>query len=225
MSDKLSVKERIAKRTALEFNDGDLVNLGAGIPLLCVKFIDEGKNVYLHAENGIIGATSLSETDDKEEFLRNHLMDAGENPIKLLPEGCIIDSATSFGIIRGGHLAVTVLGTMQVDQQGNLANWMVPGGKFAGMGGAMDLVVGAKKVIVATEHCAKDGTPKILKQCTFPLTGSKVVDLIITELAVFQVNKEGLILMEIASNITIEELKDKTDADFVVSKDLKNIEI
>lgn len=225
MGEKLSIKERIAKRAAAEFNDGDLVNLGAGLPLLCVKFIEKGKDVYLHAENGIIGSEALSESDDKAEYIKNYLFDAGENPIKLLPEACIIDSVTGFGIARGGHLAATVLGAMQVDQKGNLANWMVPGGKFAGMGGAMDLVVGARKVIIATEHCSKDGKPKILKKCTFPLTGSEVVDLIITELAVFQVSKDGLMLLEIEPNITIDELKEKTDADFKVSENLKIMEI
>lgn len=221
----LSTKEKIAKRIAMEFKDGDLVNLGAGIPLLCANFIEEGKDVYLHAENGIVGAMSLEEGDDKEEFLSNYMIDAGENPVRLLPEGSIIDSATSFGIIRGGHLAATVLGAMQVDQFGNLANWMVPGGKFAGMGGAMDLVTGAKKVIIATEHCSKDGKPKILKQCTFPFTGAKVVNLIVTEYAVFEVTEKGLLLKEISEDIRLERLKEMTDADFEVSKDLKMIKV
>ena len=218
---ELTKKERIAKRAVQEFNDGDLVNLGVGLPVYCSKFVEEGKTVFWHAENGVIGSVALSEGDTAEE----HVFDAGGIPGKLLPEGCIIDSATSFGIIRGGHLDATVLGFMQVDEKGNLANWMAPGGHFSGVGGAMDLVNGAKKVVCVAEHCTRDGKPKIRKQCTYPLTGVNVVDIIITELAVFKVTDEGLLLTEIAPGITMSELREKTEANFKISENLKEIQI
>jgi len=221
MAVELSIKEKIAKRAVQEFNDGDLVNLGVGLPVNCSKFIDEDKTIFWHAENGVIGSVALAENDVAEDYV----FDAGGIPGKLLPEGSIIDSATSFGIIRGGHLDATVLGFMQVDENGNLANWMALGGHFSGVGGAMDLVVGAKKVVCVAEHCTKDGKPKILKKCTYPLTGVKVVDIIITELAVMKVTDEGLMLIEIAPGVTIEELRKKTEADFKVSENIKEIEI
>lgn len=152
-------KERIAQRAAMELPDGALVNLGAGVPLLCAQFVPKGRQVYLHAENGIVGSCALG----GEAAPSRYCFDAGGNGCKYLPGGSTVDSATSFGLIRGGHLAITVLGAMQVDQEGNLANWLVPGGKLAGMGGAMDLVSGAKRVIVATEHCDRNGGPKIVE--------------------------------------------------------------
>lgn len=218
---ELTAKERIAKRAVQEFNDGDLVNLGVGLPVKCAEFVEEGKTVFWEAENGVIASVALLEDDVAEE----HLFDAGGVSGKLLPEGSIIDSATSFGIIRGGHLDATVLGFMQVDESGNIANWMAPGGHFSGVGGAMDLVNGAKKVVCVAEHCTKDGKSKIMKKCTYPLTGVKVVDLIITELAVFKVTDEGLLLTEIAAGVSLEELREKTEADFIISENLKEIEI
>lgn len=218
---KLTAKEKIAKRAVQEFNDGDLVNLGVGTPVLCAKFVGNDKTIFWHAENGVIGSVALEEGETAEEYI----YDAGGIPGKLLPEGSIIDSQTSFGIIRGGHLAATVLGFMQVDENGNLANWMAPGGHVSGMGGAMDLVNGARKVVCVAEHCTKDGKSKIMKKCTYPLTGVNVVDVIITELAVFKVLEDGLTLTEIAPDVTMEHLRSKTEADFIVSKDLKTIEI
>jgi acetate CoA/acetoacetate CoA-transferase beta subunit len=213
----MTPKEKIARRVAKEFNDGDLVNLGAGIPGLATQYLDKNKKIFLHAENGIVGAGPNDESLPPDPFRT----DAGENPVSILPGGAIVDSCTSFGLIRGGHLACTVLGTLQVDAEGNIANWVVPGGKLVGMGGAMDLVSGAKRVIVATEHCDKNGGPKILEQCTFPLTGGKVVDMIITELCCFAVTADGLVLNEIAEGVTVDELKQKTGAPFKVSENLR----
>ena len=217
----MTSKEMIAKRVAMEFEDGDLVNLGVGLPELCAKFIPEGKTVFLHAENGIIGVCPQPEDEEPQKYR----FDAGETFCGILPEGCTIDSATSFGIVRGGHLAATVLGTMQVDEEGSIANWTVPGGKLAGMGGAMDLVVGARKVIVATVHCSKDGKSKILKKCTFPLTGYKLVNKIVTELCVIDVTPEGLVLREVAPGVTPEEVQAKTEAHLIIPDDVKEMKI
>lgn len=217
----LSSKEKIAKRVALLFKDGELANLGVGIPTMVPSFLPDGVEVWLQAENGIIGAGPPASDDKIDPFFK----DAGDKFCTILPGGCTFNSATSFGLIRGGHLNYTVLGAMQVDEQGNLANWMVPGGKLAGMGGAMDLVTGAKQVIVATEHCSKDGSSKILKQCTFPLTGAKVVDIIITELAYIEVTAQGLVLKEIAAGVTVEEVISKTAAALIIDENIKTMPI
>lgn len=217
----LSSKEKIAKRVALLFKDGELANLGVGIPTMVPSFLSDGVEVWLQAENGIIGAGPPASDDKIDPFFK----DAGDKFCTILPGGCTFNSATSFGLIRGGHLNYTVLGAMQVDEQGNLANWMVPGGKLAGMGGAMDLVTGAKQVIVATEHCSKDGSSKILKQCTFPLTGAKVVDIIITELAYIKVTAQGLVLKEIAAGVTVEEVISKTAASLIIDENIKTMPI
>lgn len=219
--DQLSNKEKIAKRVAQLFKDGELVNLGVGIPTLVPSFLPEGVEVWLESENGIIGGGPPAAEDEIDIFFK----DAGDRFCTILPGGATFNSATSFGLIRGGHLAYTVLGAFQVDQHGNLANWIVPGGRMAGMGGAMDLVAGAKKVIVATEHCAKDGSPKILKQCTYPLTGEKVVDYIVTELAFIEVTDEGLLLQEVAPGITVDEVVEKTDAPLKLSPELREMQI
>ena len=218
---ELTSKEKIAKRVALMFNDGELANLGVGIPTMVPAFLPENVEVWLQAENGIIGAGPAAVPGEEDFFFK----DAGDKYCTILPGGCTFNSATSFGLIRGGHLAYTVLGAMQVDQHGNLANWIVPGGKMAGMGGAMDLVTGAKKVVVATEHCSKDGSPKILKDCTFPLTGTGVVDVIVTELVYIEVTDKGLVLKEIAPGVTVQEVIAKTDAPLIVAEDLKEMEI
>lgn len=217
MMAELTSKEKIAKRVALLFKDGELVNLGVGIPTMVPKFIPEGVEVWLEAENGIIGAGPVAEPGEEDFYFK----DAGDKYCTILPGGSTFNSATSFGIIRGGHLAYTVLGAMQVDEKGNLANWIVPGGKMAGMGGAMDLVAGAKKVIVATEHCARDGSPKIIKECTFPLTGRAVVDAIVTELAYMEFTDQGLVLKEIAPGYSVEEIVSKTDATLIIPDDVK----
>jgi acetate CoA/acetoacetate CoA-transferase beta subunit len=210
-------KELIAKRVALEFQDGDLVNLGIGIPTLVADHIPAGVRITLHSENGFVGIGAATGATDPD------LTNAGGKPVTILPGGAVFDSAMSFVIIRGGHLAATVLGGLEVDQEGNLANWMVPGKIVPGMGGAMDLVVGAKRVIVAMEHTAKDGSPKILKKCTLPLTAKQEVDMIVTELGVFKVTGNGLVLEEIAPEVTLETLKSKTAADFSVSPELKTM--
>ena len=213
----INPRDIIPKRIAMEFKDGMLVNLGVGIPGRVPMFIPKGVNIWLHAENGIIGNGPPAKPGEEDKYF----VDASKLFCTILPGGSIFDSSLSFGIIRGGHLDYTVLGALQVDQEGNLANWIVPGGKLAGMGGAMDLVTGAKKVIVATEHCAKDGSPKILKKCTYPLTGQKCVDLIVTELAVIEVTPEGLVLKEVAPGVSVEEVVRKTEADLIIPEFVK----
>lgn len=209
----------IAKRVAQELKDGDVVNLGIGIPTLVANYIAKDKQVILHSENGFIGLGPAGETIDPD------LSNAGGQPAGILPGGATFDSAMSFVIVRGGHLDATVLGALEVDQEGNLANWMVPGKIVPGMGGAMDLVVGAKRVIVAMEHVGKGGVPKIVKQCTLPLTASQEVDLIITDLCVFQVMKPGLLLTEIAPGVTLQTVREATGADYIISPDVKEMAV
>lgn len=217
----LSAKDKIAKRIAQDFKNGELVNLGVGVPGLVPKYLPESVKVWLQAENGIIGGGPEAAPGEEDPYC----VDASKLFCTILPGGSTFDSATSFGLIRGGHLDYTVLGAFQVDQEGNLANWVVPGGKLAGMGGAMDLVTGAKKVIVATEHTTRDGKPKILKKCFFPLTGAKVVDYIVTELAYIEVTNEGLVLKEIASGVTVEEVISKTEAKLIIDDNIKIMDI
>ncbi|WP_337997328.1 3-oxoacid CoA-transferase subunit B [Oleispirillum naphthae] len=217
----MNSKELIARRIAKEFVSGNVVNLGAGVPQLVANYLAKDVFVWLHAENGIVGMGKASPDLPPDRYRT----DAGEMPVSIIPGGAVIDSATSFGIIRGGHLDATVLGTMQVDAEGSIANWMVPGGKFAGPGGAMDLVSGAKRVIVATEHCSKDGKPKIVEKCTFPLTGYGVVDSIFSELAFIKITKDGLVLMETAPGVTAAEVIAKTGAPLAVGSDLREMEI
>jgi len=217
----LSAKDIIAKRIAQDFKDGQLVNLGVGAPGLVPKYLPEGVEVWLQAENGIIGGGPPAPKGEEDKYF----VDASKLFCTILPGGCTFDSTVSFGLIRGGHLDYTVLGALQIDQEGNLANWVVPGGKLAGMGGAMDLVTGAKKVIVATEHTSRDGKSKILKKCTFPLTGAKVVDIIVTELAYIEVTEQGLVLKEVAPGVTVEEVISKTEADLIVHENIKVMNI
>jgi 3-oxoacid CoA-transferase B subunit len=209
----------IAKRVAQEFKDGDLVNLGIGIPTLAANYIPKNISVTLHSENGFVGLGPVGALVDRD------LTNAGGQPASISPGGATFDSAMSFAIIRGGHVTATVLGALEVDQEGNLANWMVPGKLVPGMGGAMDLVVGAKRVIVAMEHAGKDGAPKILKKCTLPLTAKQEVDLIITELGVFEVIETGLILTEIAPQVDLQTIKQCTGAEFAVSPTLKVMQV
>lgn len=215
----MEAKEIIARRIARELKDGDLVNLGIGIPTLVTDYIPEGIRVLLHSENGFVGLGPATGQDDPD------VVNAGGKPASVVAGGAMFDSTMSFAIIRGGHLAMTVLGALEVDQKGNLANWMVPGKVVPGMGGAMDLVVGAKKVIVAMEHTARDGAPKILKDCTLPLTGRAVVDMIVTNLAVFQVTEEGLVLSELAPGVTGETVRGATEAEFSLSAHLGQMDI
>ena len=218
---QISPKEIIARRVAKEIKDGYIVNLGAGIPGMVAKYLPEGINILFHSENGLIGTTSEIPFEERDPFLLN----ASSQYVQLMKGASIFDSALSFGIMRGGHLDVTVLGAMQVDEKGNLANWCVKGGPVIGMGGAMDLVAGTKKVIIATEHCDKSGESKIRKACDYPLTGVKVATLIVTELAVLEVAEQGLVLKEINENTSIEEVLSKTDADLIVPETVNRMEI
>jgi acetate CoA/acetoacetate CoA-transferase beta subunit len=205
-----STKELIACRVAGEMRDGDVVNLGIGLPTLVSNYLPEGINITLQSENGFVGLAPVGSEVDPD------LVNAGGKPAGIFPGGATFDSFMSFALIRGGHVDVTVLGGLQVDQNGNLANWMIPGKMVPGMGGAMDLVAGAKKVIVAMEHTAKDGAAKILEKCSLPLTGKGVVSLIVTELAVIKVTSEGLLLEEISPYTTVEEVVTKTEAKLMI---------
>jgi len=214
--DKNQIREVIAARAALELKDGDVVNLGIGLPTLIPNYIPEGVHVVLQSENGLLGMGPTPEAGKEDPTLVN----AGGGYITALPGAASFDSATSFAIIRGGHVDVTVLGALQVDEKGNLANWMIPGKKTPGMGGAMDLLIGAKKVILAMEHTAGDNK-KILKKCTLPLTAAGQVNLIITEMGVMEITPEGIVLQEIHPEFTVEQVQAATEALLIISKDLK----
>lgn len=212
--DKNQIKATIAARVAKELKDGDVVNLGIGIPTLVPNYLPEGVKLTLHAELGCVGAGPKPEVADP------YVVDAGGAPSSCAEGGSFIDSATSFCIIRGGHVDATILGCLECDEEGNMSNWIIPGKKCPGMGGAMDLVVGAKKVIVAMEHTAK-GAHKILKKCKLPLTAQKVVSMIITEMGVIDVTPNGLVLKEINPEFTVEQVQEATEATLTISPDLK----
>jgi acetate CoA/acetoacetate CoA-transferase beta subunit len=201
----------IAKRIAQELRPGMLVNLGIGIPTLVANYVPEGVNVFFQSENGLIGTGPLPE----EGMAHPTLTDAGGSPVTALPGACTFDSAMSFGLIRGGHLDMTVLGGLQVDVQGRLANWMIPGKMVPGMGGAMDLVSGAKRVVIAMQHTAK-GKPKIVKQCSLPLTSTRPVDLVVTELAVIAFPDQRATLLETAPGVTAQDVITNTEAELSV---------
>ena len=209
-------KDVIAARVAKELKDGDVVNLGIGIPTLVADNLPPGIEIVIQSENGIMGM-GRAPTPEKAN---KDIVNAGGQPVTTTTGAMFFDSATSFGIIRGGHVDATILGALEVDEKGNLANWIVPGKMVPGMGGAMDLVVGAKKVIVAMTHTQK-GTPKILKKCTLPYTALGVVDMIVTEMGVIEVKPEGLVLTELHPDFTKEQVQEATDAKLVISPNLK----
>ena len=213
--DKDQMQDFIAQRVAKELADNSVVNLGIGLPTRVANFVANDLTIHFQSENGFVG---LGPAPDAENINPN-IVNAGGQPVTILTGGAFFDSATSFGIIRGGHVDLTVLGALQVDELGNIANYMIPGKLVPGMGGAMDLLSGAKRVIVAMEHTAK-GDKKILKKCTLPLTAAGVVNLIITEMGVIEVTPEGLVLKEVAPNYTAQQVQDATDAILIISEGL-----
>ena len=206
------IREMNVKRLAGFFKDGDLINLGMGKTTMVSNYIPSDINVKLQTENGFIGLGPSPEAGSEDKDTVN----AGGMPVTIVDGGACFDSAMSFALIRGGHVDATVLGALEVDEKGNLANWIVPGKLVPGMGGAMDLVVGAKKVIIAMEHTTKDGSPKILKQCTLPLTAVNAVDWIVTELGVMEMTEKGIVLRELAHGVTVEDIQSKTEATLII---------
>jgi len=218
--DKQFVKEIFYQRFAKKIHDGDVVNLGIGLPTLVANYVPHDKAVMFQSENGFVGLGPTPSEENIDPYITN----AGGKPVTIKKGGIFFDSATSFGIIRGGHVDLTVLGALQVDAQGNIANYMIPGKMVPGMGGAMDLISGARKVIVAMEHTAK-GSLKILKECNLPLTAANEVNLIVTEMAVIEVTDKGLVLKEINPEFTVEEVQAATEPTLIIAEDLKNIEV
>ncbi len=208
---KEQAREYIVRRVAQEFADGEVITLGIGLPTQAVRYVPNDVHIFIQAENGILGCGSqlLGDTD-------SHITDAGGNAATVIGGGAFFDTTMSFTMIRGGHIDKTVLGALQVDEKGNLANYLIPGKFVPGMGGAMDLTVGAKKVIIAMEHCAKDGSPKILQQCTLPLTAVGVVDLIITDKAVIRVEADGLHLIEVSPYSSVDDVVAATGCKLMV---------
>ncbi len=218
--DTETAKTIIAKRVAKELKDGQLVNLGIGLPTLAANYVVPGVNVIFQSENGITCMGPAAEAGQQDPTITN----AGGGYVTVLPGGAFFDSSFSFALIRGGHVDVTVLGTLEVDQEGNIANWIIPGKLVPGMGGAMDLLCGAKQVIVATTHTAK-GKPKILKKCTLPLSAAHEVNLIITELAVMEVTEKGLLLREIHPETTVADVQAQTEAELIIDGQVARMDV
>ncbi|GAA0076644.1 butyrate--acetoacetate CoA-transferase subunit B [Clostridium sp. CTA-5] len=220
ITDSKLARQIIAKRVAKELKEGQLVNLGIGLPTLVANYVSKEKHIVFQSENGMVGMGKIPTLGHEDA----HIINAGGQCVTALPEASFFDSSMSFALIRGGHVDVTVLGALEVDEEGSLANWIIPGKMVPGMGGAMDLVTGAKKVIVAMQHTGK-GKPKILKKCRLPLTAKSQVDLIITELCVIEVIDNGLLLKEINDYTTIDEIKSLTEADLIIPDNIRRMAV